>query len=245
MIIDAFTFAGELDMLECRLTELESVADVFMVVEAGQTFQGAPKPLYYGLHADRFARWADRILYVTCDTLEGADPWEREANQREGMAAGLDLLNASPTDVMVVSDVDEIWRHSIHVARLPRPYAVLAQTMYVHHFGWRHPDPWDGPVVVRVADLPPESIGTFQAVRSARLHPRPLRVAAAGWHLSYFGGREAVAAKLAAFSHTEFSHVDMTSNEAQGLHVDGTPLIASTTPTDVPKFASTMSGWWR
>ena len=46
MIIDTFMFYNELDMLEFRLKELNSVVDKFVIVEATQTFVGNKKKLY-------------------------------------------------------------------------------------------------------------------------------------------------------------------------------------------------------
>jgi beta-1,4-mannosyl-glycoprotein beta-1,4-N-acetylglucosaminyltransferase len=219
---------------------LENVVDVFVLVESAGTFTGAPKPLYYQINADRFARWAGRIRYVQA-ALPPGDPWTREAAQREAIRQGLAGLVLSDDDVLVLSDVDEIWRATVPVETLPRPFTVLQMAMYVHHFGWQHPDPWDGPVVCRIGDLPPAEMGTFQTLRTVRLHPTPARVPDAGWHLSYFGGPAEVARKMAGFSHTEFADVDMTANEHEGLHVDGTPLIASQ-PTDLPTVM--FHGWW-
>ena len=47
MIIDAFIFNDELDLLELRLGQLDSVVDHFVFVEADRNFMGTPKPLYY------------------------------------------------------------------------------------------------------------------------------------------------------------------------------------------------------
>jgi len=42
-IYDTFLFSGEMDMLECRLYELQDT-DVYrhVIIEAGVTFQGRP-----------------------------------------------------------------------------------------------------------------------------------------------------------------------------------------------------------
>lgn len=240
-VVDCFTFAGELDMLECRLTQLQDVVDWFVVVEAAETFQGDPKPLSYD--PARFVDWDDRIVYVVADLPPGGDAWVREAAQREAMWQGIDQLDLDGDDTIIVSDVDEIWRADVPVTDLPRPFTVLTLTMYVHHFGWMHPDPWHGPVVTSVADLPPAELGTFQTVRSCRLHELPPRVRNAGWHLSWFGGSEASVRKLGSFSHTELADVDIYDCESRGLHVDGSPLVA-VSALDVPRFAVNVEGWW-
>jgi len=238
MIIDTFIFSDELDMLECRLIELQDVVDRFVLVEGDKTFQGDPKPSVYLDNLDRFAKWNDRIVPVMVPLPDG-DPWTRENAQREGIGWGLGKIPVHPTDTVIVSDVDEIWRSTLDVTRMPKPYTVLTLTMYVHDLGWQHPDPWDGPVVVRVEDIPHQP-NKFEILRSCRLHPRPVRIPDAGWHLSYFGGEDAVRRKQWSFSHTEFRNVDMTRQRANGLHIDGM-VLERTQPNDVPQWIA--EGW--
>lgn len=240
-VVDTFIFADELDVLECRLRELEEVVDWFVLVESEQTFTGNPKPLHYDANRERFKAWSDRIVHVVAELPASPSPWVREAAQRECIIDGLRQLPLSFDDTVVLSDVDEIWRPSVVVSDLARPFTVLQQTMYVYDFGWRHPDSWLGPVVVHVEDLPPTKYGTFEIVRSARLHDRPSRVGNAGWHLTYFGGDEATRRKQASFSHTEFADVDMSACRRNGHHIDGTPLERVTDPTDLPKWVA--EGW--
>lgn len=234
MIFDCFLYAGEADMLATRLHELEHVVDWFVVVEAAETFQGGKRDTSEIKHP--------KVLHVIAD-LPSGDAWTREAAQREQIRDGLDMLHAGPYDTIVLSDVDEIWSPSVPVSRLPGPFSILELRMYVYNFGFQHPDPWPGPVVCKVKDLPPASLGTFQALRSVRLHPKPHRVPNAGWHLSWFGGSDARTRKLRSFSHTEFAHVDMDGRADRGVHIDGTILVPVADP-DVPAYAYNLPGWW-
>jgi hypothetical protein len=234
-VVDCFLFSDELDMLECRLHELGEVVDWFVLVEGDRTFQGDPKPSVYDTNRGRFAKWSDRIVHVIAELPDG-DAWSRERAQREAIFDGLQALPLEADDTIVLSDVDEIWRPSIRVSDLPRPFAVLSQTMYVHNLGWRHPDRWDGPVVTHVEDLPP----TFDILRSCRLHERPPRVLDGGWHLSWFGGDDASRRKQFSFSHTEYRTVDMVARRENGLHIDGT-VLERTTFEDVPRWIP--AGW--
>ncbi len=117
MLYDCFTFFDELDLLDVRLHELHSLVDYFVLVEARQTFQGNPKPLYYADNADRFRRYADKIIHIVIDFPgEGEDynlntkpldgNWAREHYQRNQIARGLGA--ARPDDLVILSDVDEI-----------------------------------------------------------------------------------------------------------------------------------------
>lgn len=117
MIFDCFTFFNELDILEVRLNELYNVIDRFVLVEATETFQGNPKPLYFLENRDRFKEFADKIIHIVVEfparDLRGyvstrpADlNWAREHYQRDQIARG--LTDAKPDDLIIVSDVDEI-----------------------------------------------------------------------------------------------------------------------------------------
>lgn len=231
MIVDCFTFADELDMLECRLTELESVVDRFVLVEAATTFQGDPKPLHYTENASRFKRWP--ITPVVAE-LSGVDAWAREGSQREAMAQGLDGV---PDDALiVVSDVDEIWRDTTDFTFYDGPILILELANYSYNMGLRHPDDWSGPVATVKSTLS-DAGEPFQTLRGCRNHPRPPRVKNAGWHLSWFGGLESCQLKLGSFSHTELADINLADLIAEQLHVDGTPLIPVTT-RDVPRWVA-------
>ena len=66
-IYDCFTFFNELDLLELRLKQLDSVVDYFVIVEANKTFSGAPKPSIFLQNEKRFERWKSKILYLYTD----------------------------------------------------------------------------------------------------------------------------------------------------------------------------------
>ncbi|MGV8951658.1 MAG: hypothetical protein ACOH2M_11190 [Cypionkella sp.] len=65
--IDCFLFFQELDLLEIRLCYLYDVVDHFVIIEAGQAFSGRTKPFYFEQHAERFAPFADKIVYFKLD----------------------------------------------------------------------------------------------------------------------------------------------------------------------------------
>jgi beta-1,4-mannosyl-glycoprotein beta-1,4-N-acetylglucosaminyltransferase len=200
MLWDCFLFSGELDMLECRLTEMESLDCKFVISEAPVTFQGQQKPLHFEENKERFAPWAERIVYIP-SWLYAASPWEREYEQRD-ILIGAALKTAAPEDHILFGDVDEIPRSDIKFS------AETALGMRHHLFAidWVHPDPWYGSVV--------HSAGFLQHMHANRpVSGRWLRdqrwaypvIQDAGWHLSWFGGARAAKEKAHSFSHTEFT----------------------------------------
>ncbi len=107
-IFDAFMLDSELDLLEHRLRETFDLVDVFVLVEAAQTFRGQSKPLVFRENCDRFAWAASTIRHVVLDSLgpPGLSPWRREGIQRNAIMLG--LRDADPADIVLILDADEI-----------------------------------------------------------------------------------------------------------------------------------------
>lgn len=227
--IDTFPYAGEGDMLELRLTEIGDAVDHVVIVEADVTHGGnRPKPYRYLEHADRFERWADKIVYVQASDLPTIeDAWSRELAQREWVWRGLESLDAAPDDIVLHGDVDEIPTALATSLVRPRGFVVFHQRFHPFALDWLHPAPWQGTVAARVSD-----IDTFAEMRTARLHARTV-VPDAGWHLSWVSdGIEAKEAKMHSFCHPEIAptwegRLDVCWET--GLHVDGVAL----TPVEI------------
>jgi beta-1,4-mannosyl-glycoprotein beta-1,4-N-acetylglucosaminyltransferase len=109
-LFDCFTFFNELDLLEIRLETLDSVVDFFVIVEASITYRADPKPLYFELNKQRFAKFLPKIRHIIVDDLpteKGFDQnWQRETLQRAALERG--LADASDEDIIMLSDLDEI-----------------------------------------------------------------------------------------------------------------------------------------
>ena len=65
-VLDAVLMSSELDLLEIRLNELDSVVDWFFIVESNATFTGLPKEKYYDKNKERFEKFAHKIKYRRC-----------------------------------------------------------------------------------------------------------------------------------------------------------------------------------
>tara|TARA_Y100000310_G_C20542362_1_gene743925 strand:+ start:104 stop:1030 length:927 start_codon:yes stop_codon:yes gene_type:complete len=132
-IYDCFTFFNELDLLEIRLSELNSYVDYFVLVESNQTHAGVPKKLFYEINKERFKKWNHKIIHVVMDMPKfnildkliirkqltnpskflsnlalsyGLGRWKMERAQRSSINFG--LKNANDKDIVIISDVDEI-----------------------------------------------------------------------------------------------------------------------------------------
>ena len=221
---------SEIDILECRLRELESIPDLHhVIVEAEVTHRGDPKPLWFKAHEERFKAWGERITYirVPADALpsvkENPNPWSREYAQREYCHAGLD--EADPQDIILHGDADEIPSpgaiRALSAKELPFP-AVFQMRLCMYAVDWQHPLPWHGTIRTRY-----RSVGSFAQLRDMR-NSLPT-IMAGGSHLSWMGGTEAHRAKLETHCHlemTEATREALWSGEwlRDGQHSDGRKL---------------------
>lgn len=62
-IIDCFMFFQELDLLEIRLNYLDPHVDIFVIVEACQTFTGKEKPFVFEENKNRYKKFLKKIIY--------------------------------------------------------------------------------------------------------------------------------------------------------------------------------------
>ena len=194
---DVFSFNDELDMLECRLVEAEgSPVCRHVLVEGGRDHRGNPKPLHYADNRERFAPWSDRIVHVIADVPESCpSPFEREAVQREQALPA--LADAAPDDVVLAADTDEILTAPVYaaVAGLPGAVTLVWMTCCYLFADLLWPVPWAGTVAV--------PYGRLRGLTRARRRGDVEEHVSGGFHLSWLGGPDAVAAKAGAHCHTE------------------------------------------
>lgn len=69
-------------MMEIRLRELESVIDLFVVVESRTTFRGNPRSLRFPVLMQRLpGAVLNKLVYHVLDDLKGSGAWDREKYQ--------------------------------------------------------------------------------------------------------------------------------------------------------------------
>ena len=107
-IYDTFLFDGELDLLEHRLRQNFEATDVFVLIEAAETYRGKKKPLVFAENRSRFEWAAHKIRAIQLASLGNAkaDPRLRAAVQRNALVMA--LHDASKDDVILILDADEI-----------------------------------------------------------------------------------------------------------------------------------------
>lgn len=224
MVWSLTPFFHELDVLEIRLATLDAVVDKHVICEATRTHTGQRKPLYFQENADRYERWADKIVHVVCDdmlpALSLADEyvWWREKHQRRCLLNG--VRDAAATDTFLLSDCDEI-PHPDAVREVETPEHLRCY-MHVGRLNWR----WAGEAEegFTISRLFPGSVlmeaeGDLEVIRLARWASRP--DAPVGWHLSYMADVEE---KLRGFAHQEMTP-DATPERQAALVESGADLF--------------------
>ena len=222
-VYDCFPFFNEIELLKMRLEELDSVVDHFVLVESAETHKGNPKPLYFKENRALFQKYLPKIIHVM---LEERHPewgaWQRENYQRECISRG--LFACQPSDIVLVSDVDEIPR-STSVQRLktdllkeqsskkhkhkkhkkkkaekqPEIYA-LQMSIYFFHLNRQTPtkETWGGGQWVGTVAT---TYRTFIKYGAQQLRAQTLsypRLRKAGWHFTWLGGKEKIRMKMAS-----------------------------------------------
>jgi len=105
-IYDCFTFFNELDLLEIRLNELDSLVDYFIIVEADKTHTGIQKKYIFEENKQRFKKFFKKIIYIKIKLPLNKNSWILEKFQRMQINSG--LTNCNLNDIIMISDIDEI-----------------------------------------------------------------------------------------------------------------------------------------
>lgn len=231
MIIDAFMFFNELELLEGRLEYLHNTVDVFVIAESNITHSGKPKTYNYLENQSRYARYADKIRYVQVD-LNPADfatdalpdstdyssaHWQIENLQRNRLET---VLAEYPADsVVMISDLDEIPNRDLiadaaAMAQANNISMAFEQRAFYYNFRQYQVAPWPGTVISQLSQVLLLGVQYFRDGR----YQFP-RIANGGVHLSYWCGVDRIQTKLASFAHQEYNRSEYTNAETVALRI--------------------------
>jgi beta-1,4-mannosyl-glycoprotein beta-1,4-N-acetylglucosaminyltransferase len=215
-IFDCFPFYNEYDLLRLRMALLQDVVDGFVAVEAYQTHAGKPKPLYLSKEGPADLLAHPKLSVRAVDLPVGFSDWERDQHQRESIGEALRALGAQASDLILVSDVDEIptvdavrrARDALAAAR-ERMLLIFEQRLFYFRLNyelvWSRKMPWLGTAAARFGDAPSingmRTTGRNTRGRHAKGFDKGasvFRLPRGGWHFSYLGGDEFLRQKLAA-----------------------------------------------
>ena len=209
MIIDAFCYNNEEDILDIRLNTLNDVVDWFILVESELTQTLQKKPTHFASRStepDRFAKFRHKILNVVIPAQEcpsnNGNLWAMENFQRNYIKRGVEHLKllgvkVEPTDVVMISDVDEIPKPEVvkRVAEMDGANC-LAFGMSFHAYYANllsEGKGWVGTIMTKV-----ETLEVIEPQDLRNVKDSAPRIDNAGYHLSWLGGWKKAYEKLNA-----------------------------------------------
>ena len=169
-IFDCFMYFDEEIVLDLRLNTLDRYVDYFVIVESTFTHKGDKRKLKFD--HEKFKKFKDKIIYLTFDkdpdgieiVYENDNEGEksrkyilnaakRENGQRDYIANG--LKKASPEDLILISDVDEIPNlENINLDNFREKILMFQQDMFYYKFDLKLPNMvWSGTKGCRKKDL--------------------------------------------------------------------------------------------
>lgn len=199
MLIDAFMFYNEFDVLELRLEVLDKYVDRFILVEAEVNHKGGPKELFFKNNRERYSKWLHKIehIIVTADeSPKDRNCWSREKYQRNCILRGLEGVD--PSAIVMISDVDEIPDLTkVPYENLPHLTCSVHMFMFEYSLDYMFTgEPWFGTVITTVENLRNFGPNHF---RDNRWKFPVFQYC--GWHLSSFGDGKHVWNKLTTYAH--------------------------------------------
>jgi beta-1,4-mannosyl-glycoprotein beta-1,4-N-acetylglucosaminyltransferase len=214
-IIDCFIFYNEIDMLLYRLDVLYEYVDFFILVEALYTHSGKEKQLYYDDNIDLFKKYNSKIIHVVLTDFPFKYPnidytknqqWINEHFQRNAIKVGIDKLQLNKSDILLISDLDEIPDPEILVEVLNGNLIInnmysLEQDFYYYNLNTKMGNNWDASKILSVDKF----LSLNMSCQDLR-HTNCMKIKKAGWHLSYFGDKYFIQNKIQHFGHQEFNN---------------------------------------
>ena len=229
-------------VLDLRLNTLDRYVDYFVIVESTFTHRGDKRNLKF--NHKKFEKFKDKIIYLTFDKepdgieaiyendSEGEksrkyilNAAKRENGQRDHIADG--LFKASPKDLILISDVDEIPNlEEIKLENLKEKILMFQQDMFYYKFDLKLPDMiWSGTKACRKKDLlNPQwlrnikdkkySLFRLDIIFSKIKYNSIKFIQDGGWHFSNIKSPEEIEHKLKSYlHHREFDEQPLTTNQ--------------------------------
>ncbi|NGX38766.1 MAG: hypothetical protein KR126chlam1_00077 [Chlamydiae bacterium] len=211
-VYDCFIFYNELEILKIRFAELDPVVDHFVLVEAEETFQGNPKPLFFEENKELFAPFLDKVIHVVLERHPELSGWGRESYQRDCILRG--LQKAAPGDLVILSDCDEIPRRTtlekvITSGWFPKKIVTFEMDNFSFQLNRKKKGKCQGSTITTAHNMAVMRPANLRRMRLCSNHFPHLvsLVPDGGWHFSSMGGFDMVRSKLANYNHPE--HLDI------------------------------------
>ena len=192
MIFDCFTYFGEKELLEIRISELSNLDVLHIAVQANKTFTNKPKD-FVDLDYPRVAS------VNVADMPDGDDPWVRERWQRNCIMRGLEMAGAKDDDLVIIADADET-PSADAIKRYNPSMGIAALIMDKFGYWLNCVEGFQSWEIAKIMTYSRLKQSTPDQIRNAGPDNK---IGNGGWHYSYLGDKERIVKKLESFSHTE------------------------------------------
>lgn len=239
------TYTNESELTNIILNELNDVFDGFIFLEASHTYQMDPRPEF-----PAFPFKGDKIHHYTfTEYPENAKDISSDKIEELVTSKFIDILKdvgVQPDDVLFYGDADEIPYAAVVPALAPivKTGEIYALEMIFCNY-WincvSHEHPWNQFKVFNFQTL--LDIGGSPQENIRKKHVGNI-VPNAGWHYSWFGGKERIVKKLESYSHSEFNlpkfktdeHVDQCLMDGIDLFRRGKGTIVPLSEIPIPDY---------
>lgn len=210
-IIDGFIFYNEVNMLLFRLKYLYDTIDYFIIVEATTTFSNSKKNMYFEDYKHLFKDYLDKIIHIVIDLPGSQNAWDNENYQRRCISKGIEKINLTDDDIIIISDCDEIPDKDV-LNKIKKNEIIinnifkLKQHLYYYNLNtyvslWYH------------ARIMPYSFYKIKPdCEYLRTGINPKKHIFCGWHFSYFGDINFIKNKIQNFSHQEYNKSNIVND---------------------------------
>lgn len=203
-VYDCFMFFNEMEILSVRFAELYDHVDAFVIVEARETHSGHKKSLQLRrMLGQKFRKYRDKIILLEAPVIETTDKWERETKQRDWIMQGLKY--ASPSDVVIISDCDEIVKARRlqelveYVKEHPDDVVAIDCAMYRYYLNRKESERWNKlPYMCTFGKLQQKTPTYYRRTFKNKVIP----FTDTGWHFTNQGGIERLQQKWMSFAHS-------------------------------------------
>ena len=220
MLIDAFPFFNEKELVELRVRYLNSLVDFFVIIEANITHQGKKKDWNFPkILESNLKEFSSKIQYhqlnIDLDKIKNEESWiiddikGDDAHRVDNFQRNY-IKNAcqkfSNEDILIISDVDEIpskkkleFIMSCDFAKI----APIALEQYLFHIdcNFLRLESWKGSIATTM-----QVCNAYSPHQLRRARNRISHFSESGWSFSSFGGPKKIKEKFEAFAHKEYNN---------------------------------------
>ena len=220
MLIDAFTYFNEKELVELRLKYLDSIVDYFVVIESNITFTGKKKEWNFpDILKNNLKEFSHKIQYHQLnieldkikneeswiiDNIKGDDFWRIENFQRNYIKTVCKKF--SDNDILIISDLDEIPSTKKLNFILNSDFEKIAPIALEQHLfhldcNYLRLESWRGSIITTM-----KACNEFSPQKFRRLRNRISHFTDGGWSFSSFGGYDRVKEKIESYAHSEHNN---------------------------------------